>query len=198
MPAEADVRHDARRQEVLAVAAALYAEQGYRATSMRDLAARVGLSKPALYHYVTSKEEVLTELYANLLLDNTAAVAQITADHARPLDALRAVIVQRVAYTCTNQALLTVCFQEEHHLPPRAKERVLEARRTYDEAVLAIVEEAVAEGSLVLRVAPRIYVNAILGAANWTYKWFDVDGSLTPAALGEQIAAALLDTGAVG
>lgn len=186
------IRQDARRREVLAAAARLYAARGYRATSMNDLAREVGLSKPALYHYVSSKEQVLSELYADVLLDNTAAVARIVATTSDPLDALRAVIVQRVAYTCEHQALLTVFFQEEGHLPPAERDRVLDARRTYDDAVAAIVERAVADGRLVLNAGPRVYVNTVIGAANWVYKWYDPDGRLDPVALGEEVAAGLL------
>lgn len=191
-------RQDARRRDVLAAAASLYAERGYRATSMNDLAAHVGLSKPALYHYVSKKEEVLSRLYADVLRDNTAAVAEIEATSATAIAALRAVLVQRVAYTCANQALLTVFFHEEAGLPPDELERVLAERRAYDEAVLAIVERAVAEGSLTLTLPPRLYVNTVLGAANWVYKWFDSDGRLPPDELGEVIAEVLLGPAANG
>lgn len=192
MPDVVQERQDARRREVLGAAAALYAERGYRATSMNDLAARVGLSKPALYHYVRSKEEVLVELYEGVLRSSRATVAEIEASSASAIDALRAVIVERVAYTCENQALLRVFFEEEAGLPPDQLADVLQARRDYEDAVMAIVLRAVSEGSLSLPVSSRIYVNTLLGAANWVYKWFDPAGRLSPRALGEEIAAALL------
>lgn len=185
-------RQDARRRAVLDAAAELYATSGYRATSMNDLAARVGLSKPALYHYVRSKEEVLVELYEGVMRDSTDAVAQIEATSATAIDALRAVIVQRVAYTCENQALLRVFFEEEAGLPRGQLADVLQARRAYENAVMAIALRAVAEGALVMPVSARIYVNTILGAANWVYKWFDPRGRLGPRALGAEIAAAFL------
>lgn len=185
-------RQEARRRDLLAAAARLYAGRGYRATSMNDLAREIGLSKPALYHYVRSKEQLLSELYADVLLDNTSAVTRIVAAAPTPVAALRAVIVQRVVYTCENQALLTVFFQEESHLPPAELERVTAARRTYDEAVLAIVEQALAERALAITVPARIYVNTLIGAANWVYRWYDPAGRLGPQALGEEVATALL------
>jgi AcrR family transcriptional regulator len=192
MPDVVQERQDARRREVLDAAAALYAENGYRATSMNDLAARVGLSKPALYHYVRSKEEVLVELYEGVLRSSKATVAEIEASTTSAVDALRAVIVERVAYTCENQALLRVFFEEEAGLPREQLADVLQARRDYEDAVMAIVLRAVDEDSLSLPVSPRIYVNTLLGAANWVYKWFDPAGRLGPRDLGEEIAAALL------
>src|ERR1700744_5493363 len=89
-------RQDARRRELLKAAAALFAERGYRATSMNDLAGRVGLSKPALYYYVRTKENLLIELYDEVLRANTDSVAAIEAGTSRAIDALREVLVERV------------------------------------------------------------------------------------------------------
>jgi len=132
-------RQDVRRRGVLQAAAALYAEQGYRATSMNDLAARVGLSKPALYHYVRSKEDLLVELYEEVLRANTDSVSAIEVGSRRAIDALREVVVQRVVYTCEHQALLRVFFEEEAGLPRSALEEVLRARRQYEDVVIASV-----------------------------------------------------------
>jgi AcrR family transcriptional regulator len=185
-------RQDAKRRAVLDAAAALYANQGYRATSMNDLAAAVGLSKPSLYHYVRNKEEILVELYEDVMRDNTAAVEAIQAHTTRAIDALRQIIVQRVAYTCENQALLRVFFEEEAGLPHDRLANLLQRRRAYEDAVMAVTRRAVAEGSLSLSVSPRIYVNTLLGAANWVYKWFAPDGRLGPRELGEEVASVLL------
>lgn len=185
-------RQDSRRKAVMDAAAKLYSEKGYGATSMNDLAAEVGLSKPALYHYVRSKEDVLVQLYEGVMQESTDAIAEIEALDLPAIDALRAVIVQRVAYTCENQALLRVCFHEEAGLPREQLATVLQARRDYEDAVMAIAEQAVKDGKLVMPVSPRIYTNTILGAANWVYKWFDPKGPLGPRELGEQVAAAFL------
>lgn len=185
-------RQDLRRRELLEAAAALYAEQGYRATSMNDLANRVGLSKPALYYYVRGKEDLLIELYEEVLRASTDSVAAIEAATLRAIDALREVLVQRVVYTCEHQALLRVFFEEEAGLPRPALEVVLRSRRRYEDAVIAIALRAAEEDDLEIGVTPRIYVNALLGAANWVYKWYDPAGRLGPRSLGEEIAAALL------
>jgi AcrR family transcriptional regulator len=185
-------RQDVRRRELLEAAATLFAERGYRATSMNDLASRVGLSKPAIYHYTRSKEDLLVELYTEVLRASTDSVAVIEAGTRRAVDALREVLVERVSYTCEHQALLRVFFEEEAGLPRAALEDVLRSRRRYEDAVIAIVIRAVEEDQLEIGATPRIYVNALLGAANWVYKWYDPAGRLGPRALGEEIAGALL------
>ena len=64
------LRQEARRREVLAAAVAVFSERGYRAASMNDIAAKLGMGKASLYHYVASKEEVLIELYEDVLREN--------------------------------------------------------------------------------------------------------------------------------
>jgi AcrR family transcriptional regulator len=67
---------------------------------MNEIAAAVGLSKPTLYHYFRSKEEILVRLYENVM-DHTVSSAQVIAAAARsPIDALRELITYRVRYTC--------------------------------------------------------------------------------------------------
>ncbi|MBO3742639.1 TetR family transcriptional regulator [Actinoplanes flavus] len=57
------------RQRIMAVAAALFAERGYRATSMQEIAERVGITKAALYYHFAAKEDLLHELTAPVLDD---------------------------------------------------------------------------------------------------------------------------------
>lgn len=185
-------RNEARRRAVLDAAVRAFSERGYRATSMADLARQVGLSKPALYHYVPSKEQLLVELYEEVMRENVASVRSIV-DSDRPvLDALREVIVHRVAYTCENRRLLRVFFEEEAELPRRQLETVRRVRLEYEDAVLALVGRAQDEGAIELPTSPRIFVNAALGAANWVYKWYDPRGKLKPRELGGEIASVLL------
>jgi len=185
-------RSEDRRRAVLDTAVRVFGERGYRATSMHDLAAEVGLSKPALYHYVQSKEQVLVELYEEVMDDTVRAARAIVEADLPALQALREVIIQRVAYTCEKQSLLRIFFEEEAELPREQLANVLHARREYEGTIIAIARRGQADGSIVLPATPQIFVYAILGAANWVYKWYDPSGPLTPEQLGEQIADAVL------
>ncbi len=52
-----------KREAVLATAAQLFLEQSYSRTSLNDVAERLNITKPALYHYFRNKEEILLECY---------------------------------------------------------------------------------------------------------------------------------------
>ncbi len=186
------LRKEARRREVLAAAVAVFSERGYRASAMSDVAAAVGMGKASLYHYVGSKEEILVELYEEVLRENVIAARRIADSDRSALEALRELLADRVAYTCRNRDLLRVFFEEEAELPPRHQARLLASRREYEQTLQDLLARGVEAGELTLPTTPTIFANTALGAANWTYKWFRPDGPLTPEQLGAQIADILL------
>lgn len=171
----------------------IFSERGYRATSMQDLARQAGMGKASLYHYFTSKEELLTELYEEVLRENILAVRRIAAEQGSAIDALTAVIVDRVVYTCRNRELLSVFFEEEAELPAGMRGRLVRGRREYEDGILEIVERGRSASEIVLATPPRVFVNTLLGAANWAYKWYHPRGQLGPEQIGRDMARILLE-----
>jgi TetR/AcrR family transcriptional regulator len=188
------LRQEARRRELLAAATAVFSERGYRAASMSDIAAKLGMGKASLYHYVTSKEEVLIELYEDVLRENVIAARRIASAGSTARDALAELITDRVAYTCRNQELLRVFFEEEAELPARQQSRLISVRHEYERTLLEMVARGEGAGEFTLTTTPQIFVNTVLGAANWTYKWYQPQGPLSPEELGSQMAKILLAT----
>jgi AcrR family transcriptional regulator len=181
-----------RREQVLRAAVRVFSERGYRATSMNDLADAVGLSKPALYHYVRSKEDLLVQLYEQVMRESLRSVRATAEADREPVELLREVLIERVAYTCENRRLLQIFFEEESELPRRLMTTVSAARSEYEDVVTQLVERCMKTGALELPTSPRIFVNTVLGAANWVYKWYNPRRPLKPRELGEQIADVLL------
>lgn len=185
-------RADTRRLRLLETSAEIFSKRGFRATSMREIAAAVGMSKPTIYHYFTSKEELLVRLYSDVLDESLEAARLTVAAAASPLDAIRDLIASRVAYTCRNQALLKVCFEEEHELPAELAEEVLRRRRAFEDFFIdAVREHLSAHPGLLPEMPPKVYVNMCLGAVNWCYKWYRASGPATPEELGRRIATTL-------
>jgi AcrR family transcriptional regulator len=185
-------RADEQRQRILSAAVGVFSRRGYRATSMNDIAGEVDLSKPALYHYWRTKQDLLVQIYESVLDESLDGARAIVAAAPSPLEAFRGLIVERVAYTCEHQALLKICFEEESELPPELAEPILERRRAYEAVVLGTVTAHLAATGRTLPMAPKAFVNTCLGAANWVYKWYDPAGALSARELGEQVAGVLL------
>lgn len=185
-------RADAQRARVLSISAEIFSRQGFRATSMNEIAAAVGLSKPTLYHYFRSKEELLVRIYSEVLDESVEAARRTVAAAPTPLAAIRDLIASRVVYTCEKQQILKVCFEEEHELPADLVADLLRRRREFEDLFISTVEEhRRGYPDALVDVVPRVYVNACLGSINWCYKWYRQSGAATPAELGRQIAASL-------
>jgi TetR/AcrR family transcriptional regulator len=189
----APTRADAQRAKVLAASVEIFGTRGYRATSMNEIAAGVGLSKPTLYHYFRNKEELLVRIYSEVLDESLRMAIETVGAAATPLEGLHDLLVSRVVYTCENRELLKICFEEEDELRPDLAEELLMRRRAFEDVVDAtLLRHLEAHPHVRLAMAPKVFVNMCLGAVNWTYKWYRPEGPRTPAELGCEIADALL------
>lgn len=178
----------ARRREIDKAAAELFSTKGYRAASMRELAAALGISKAALYHYVSSKEELLTLLYTEVIAENTAIMQAVIDLGLAAAETLREVLVQRVLYTTTHQSLLRVFYEEELELPPSVSGPMQGERQHYEQILLGVVQRGLDEGVLRSPVSAQMTTNILLGAVNWTYRWYKQGGPLSPREFAEGVA----------
>src|SRR3954471_4755495 len=88
-------RADEQRRRILGGAVAVFSRRGYRAASMNDVAAQVGLSKPALYHYVSTKQDLLVAVYEEVLDESLARARAIVVGAPTTREAVRRLIVDR-------------------------------------------------------------------------------------------------------
>jgi len=160
------------RAEILTAAAELFRARGYRATTLEELARRLGISKKTLYGHFRSKEDLLAAIFHRTMSLVEEGLATIRASRAAPAEQLREVIRHQVRVVVAEQAFLTVFFAEEASLPVRLRRAIARRKARYDHAVEAIVRRS---GRLSLH--PRLVVFALLGMSNWTHKWFDARGA---------------------
>lgn len=181
-----------KRTQVLDAAIRVFSERGYRGTSMWDLAREVNLSKPALYHYVSSKEALLVELYEGVITAGVESARRMLSQEMPPLQAIRELLIERVVYTCENRRLLQIFFEEEAEIPADLTRSMRRQKRAYEDTIIQLLERGVEDGSIAFTTTPRIVVNALLGAAHWTYKWYDPAAAKSPRELAEDLVDVLL------
>ncbi|MDI3299009.1 MAG: TetR/AcrR family transcriptional regulator [Bacillota bacterium] len=184
-------QHALRREEIIQVAAELFREKGYRNSTLAEVAARLGVTRPALYHYIRSKEELLTEIYGRVMSRLLGQLEEILARGLDPVETLRAIIVGHVEFVIRNRAIVTVFFQEKGSLPEEQYRRIAGQKRRYDALVQAVVERGQRAG-LLRPLDPKLTVYAIMGLANWPYQWFHPEGPVSARELGELCADLVL------
>jgi TetR/AcrR family transcriptional regulator, cholesterol catabolism regulator len=181
---------EARRREILAAASRLFRVRGLHATGMREIAAELGMTAGNLYYYFPSKQELLAYCQEATLAELLALAAEVEADDPPPDEALSRLLSGHVQ-VLNEKTPGSLAHLEVNEVPPERRPRLLALRRRYEAVYRRLIERGVATG--VLRpVDPRLATLALLGAVNWTVKWFDADGPSGAAEVGSRFADLLL------
>jgi AcrR family transcriptional regulator len=122
-----------RREQILSVAAQLFARHGFHGVSIADLGAAVGVSGPALYRHFPGKEALLAEMLIGISEHLLAGGQRIAATVPDPNDALIALVDFQAAFARREPELIVVQDRDLANLPPTARRRVRTLQRTYVE-----------------------------------------------------------------
>jgi AcrR family transcriptional regulator len=166
-----------RLQKVIDAATGLFHRKGFKSATLDGLARELGVSKTALYHYVSSKEHLLSMVYGQAFEKIFERVHEISAMDAPADEKLSLILRDHIKnITIKNPALFSVFFAEENQLPGEDFQRIRAEKRKYSRIVEDVIEEGIAQG-LFRPTDPRLQANAVLGMCNWVYKWYRPGGS---------------------
>ncbi len=156
---------------------------------MNDVADRLNITKPALYHYFDNKEDILIECY-RLGVGLIDEILNETADHC-------GTGLQKVeAFIRSYATVMTVNFGrcvmrlDEGDLTSGARAEVRAHKRRIDSRLRSFLEQGVEDGSIA-PCDPKITAFSIAGALNWICMWYEPDGVLSPAEIAAQFERTL-------
>lgn len=179
------------QKAILEIAVDAFNEFGYDATSMGVLASRLALSKSAIYHHFSSKEEVL-ELALNEALDGLEGVLlEEGAQAGRAADRLAHVLRGAVRVLVTRLPYVTLLLRVRGNTV--IERHALARRRAFDRAVSALVVEARDEGSLRSDIDPRLVTRLLFGMVNSIAEWYRPEGPEDAEQLADDVLAVALD-----
>jgi len=175
---------------ILEVAVAAFNEHGYDATSIGMLAARLGLSKSAIYHHVASKEELLALALDEALdgLEGVLRSPQATVGDAA--DRLEAVLRGAVLVLADRLPYVTLLLRVRGNTD--VERAALQRRRAFDRAVAQLVADAHAEGALRADADAAVVARLLFGMINSLTEWYDPAGPTQPEQLADTIVALAL------
>ena len=122
-----------RRQQILDIAAELFAQRGFHGVSVADLGAACGISGPALYKHFPSKDAMLAEMLVSISEQLLATGRARVAEAADPAAALEALVEWHVEFALSHRALIVVQDRDWSSLPAAARDRVRSLQREYVE-----------------------------------------------------------------
>lgn len=180
----------AKRQAVLSTAAQLFNERGFHATSLDDIAARLGVSKPTLYYYVKSKDQILLECVRQGLEMTLEGIEVSRQAGGTALDQLEACmrVYARIVTMDFGMCLIRV---GDEQLPPESRKALRRMKAQIDLAFRRLVEAGVQQ-SLLAPCDPKMTAFMIGGALSWIGKWYDSGGAYSPDEIAEQAVRTLL------
>lgn len=179
------VAYQERRTEIVGAAAQMFKQNGYRGTKLGDVAEALGLDRASLYYYIGSKEELFQQVVGGAVEANAAAAEEIRDGAGTAAEKLRKLIPALMVSYGENYPFLYVYIQEHlgalaHDTSPWAREMRRHNKR-YENAVVAIVQAGVDEGTLRTGTQPWVVAFGIIGMAAWSNRWFNPEESPVPA-----------------
>jgi AcrR family transcriptional regulator len=176
--------HDDKAAAVLAAAGQVFAQRGYEGATMLDVAQAAGFSKAGVYHYFASKEHLLHGLLKESLEQVVADLAAADpGDKGQPAERMAALVDAYVQSFSSRLRVVTPLLLRLDLLRPEWRAEVKSLERQ-------IVDRfAEAASGLGHPLSPTAAAFLVLGAANWTYYWYDPEGDLSVEDLARGAAA---------
>ncbi|MDF1855131.1 TetR/AcrR family transcriptional regulator [Pseudooceanicola sp.] len=182
----AEIR-EMKRRAALRVAARIFNEKGYHATSLDEIADEIGVTKTALYYYFKNKEQLLYECIK--LTYNCGQNARLEAEKAdgSAFEKLQ-LLYRRFMENLMEERGAYTTMANIRSLPQDHQAELLDRRRALDRYSRMLIEKAIEEGDL-RPVDVRITSNFFLGAVNWILRWHSEDDAMSP----QDVSAHFLD-----
>ena len=172
--------NQARYSEIVEAAGIEFAEKGYQAARIEDIAARVGILKGSLYYYIESKEDLLFEIadrgHARGLGRVAAEEPEVAAADAPTR--LASFIRRWTVMLPLNPPYLTVAERDIRFLSGERYETVMEKRVAIHQYGRSLIEQGIAEGHFDPEVDVGLATNTLFEVLNGTTRWFRPRGRL--------------------
>ncbi|MBN9477613.1 MAG: TetR family transcriptional regulator [Bordetella sp. SCN 67-23] len=159
------------RERILLEASKLFAQSGYESSSIGELAAAIGVSKPAIYHYFATKQDIYDAIILQALQGLTDAVVPAVNAQPDPLDKLRVFMTAHAAYLERNYWSFVAMLVGFSGMSPSYRDDAARLRDAYERLLRQILEQGAREG--VFRPGQVVTSGrAVLSLLNWMARWF--------------------------
>ncbi|QKJ20112.1 TetR/AcrR family transcriptional regulator [Microbacterium hominis] len=179
------------RAQVLEAAVALFIEQGYDATSVADLAARLGVTKSALYHHFAAKEQLLALALDEALDALEGVLDEPAATAGTPVERVDAVLRGAVRVLVDRLPYVTLLLRVRGNSD--IERAALARRRAFDHRVTELVAAAQAAGQVRADIDSAVATRLIFGMVNSLTEWYRPGGPVDAERLAHDVVATALD-----
>jgi TetR/AcrR family transcriptional regulator, cholesterol catabolism regulator len=188
----------AKRDELVRVAARLFKEKGYKATTLNDIAQAAGLDRATVYYYVGNKEEFFRESVKGITDINIAEAERLVrAKTLDPREKVRLLVEQLMRSYEENYPQMYVYIQEEmHQLSDQDTawaRQMAEHTHRFEKAMMTLLSQGIARGTFRADLPVQLAANALFGMFNWTHRWYKPGGKHTAHEISEAFCSIFFD-----
>jgi AcrR family transcriptional regulator len=186
--AQSTTRRELVEAQLLEHAAVLFAEKGVGATSLDDVARSMGMRRPSLYHYVSSKDDLLARIVGDFAEGGERVVLEVAGHQWDPPTTLRAMVRGLCLEVASGPSRFRLVLSSEANLPEPLATQLRASKRAVTHEVEAVIAEGARRGDF-RTLDARLAAFGILGMCNWV-AWWHVPAPDNPA---EPIADAIAE-----
>lgn len=177
-----------RRKELTRLAAQLFVQEGFDRTTVRMLAQEMGIKSGSLFHHFRDKQEILAAVIEegtqNALVIAREALSRCDNEAVARLHAMARAHLETLL---TDRNAHVVALYEWRRLSPEARDHLSHLRDAYEALWEQIIDEALEAG--LIRGDRFLVSRFVMGALNWTVRWYDPNGPRTPDDLADELVA---------
>lgn len=176
---------ESAKGKLLAKAAKLFREKGYERTTVRDLAAAVGIQSGSIFHHFKTKEDILKAVMEEVIIYNTHLMRTKLSEASSPREEVLALIrCELEAITGVTGDAMSVLVYEWRSLSDKNQKDILALRAVYEDLWLDSLNKAKEAGQI--NADTFLLRRFLTGALSWTTTWYDRSGELTIEQLAEE------------
>jgi len=178
-----------RRDDILRGVGAVLRNSASSALTMQSIAEELGITKGNLYYYFRDKQDILFHCHMRSVELSLVALRETNAAAGGAEECLRRLLVRHIQNILDN-SLSNVLLTDLESLTPAQRTSYVVKRDEFEAGVRALIETGVRNGEFYCNDV-KLAGLAILGAANWTSKWYRPDGAKSSATIAAEMAAFL-------
>jgi AcrR family transcriptional regulator len=180
-----------KRERIVEEAVKLFYERGFTGTTLDDIAAELGVTKPFIYTHFRSKTDLLAALCTPTIELSLDAVTHAAKGAGSPTDRLHRAIVDFTQVVLLRQANIAIYFREEKNLSPEALAEINTLRKKFDRVLSKLLADGVTAGEFDVKDV-SLAALAIGGMISWAYTWHRPEGRLALQDMCERMASLAL------
>lgn len=171
----------------------LFEKKGFKETSIQDIVDSIGVTKGTFYYYFSSKEELLMDIhlgYINYLLERQRKILDSSSSCKEKLFQIVYMLISNIK---VQGSAAKIFFREMKNLNEERLALIVPKRDEFRLNVERLLNDGIEMGEFRADLNTHIITFGILGAANWSYQWFNPNGTSTDREVAETFVGMILE-----